>query len=200
LKNPRPEIKDKTKIKNMKKRVEKEGKIKNKRSKYVRKMGLKSEKQDKIMEIFYENPNRKFTVREIEKMINLPKTTISEYLREMKSKKLLNENSLFFKIKKTNHIIEKMALSGLLDFLIKELNPSGIILFGSMRKREYNKESGIDLFIETSEKKEVELKVYEKILWHKIQLFIEQDINKLPANLFNNIINGIKLYGSFKLK
>ncbi len=170
------------------------------KNKDVRKMGLKSEKQDKIMELVYENPNKDFTVREIEKLTRLPKTTIAEYLQEMQKRKLLDKNSVFFRIKKTNYLIEKISHIGLVDFLIKELNPSCIILFGSVRKGEYNKESDIDLFIETSEKKEINTAKYEKILKHKIQLFIESDINKVHANLFNNIVNGIKLYGSFKIR
>ncbi len=171
-----------------------------KKNRGVRKTGLKSEKQDKIMELIYENPNKEFTLRQIEKLTKLPKTTISEYLGKMKKIKLLDNNSIFFRIKKANYLIEKMVYSGLIDFLIKELNPSCIIVFGSVRKGEYNKESDIDLFIETSEKKEVKLGRYEKILKHKIQLFTETNINKINSNLFNNIINGIKLYGGFKVK
>lgn len=174
--------------------------MKRKIKKYVRKTGLKSEKQDKIMELLYENPNAEFTIRKIEKLTKLPKTTISEYLKEMQNRKLLDKDSLLFKTKKINYFIEKMINSGLIDFLIKELNPSCIIVFGSVRKGEYNKDSDIDLFIETFEKKELSLEKYEKILKHKIQVFIETDINKVNTNLLNNIVNGIKLYGSFKVK
>ena len=49
-------------------------------------------------------------------------------------------------------------------------------------------------------KKNVNLKKFEKKLGHKIQLFVESDINKLHSNLFNNVVNGIKLFGSFKIK
>lgn len=153
------------------------------------------------MEVIYENPQKEFTIRELEKKSGLPRATISEYLKQMKNGGLLDRDSLFFKIKKTNYYIEKIVKSGLVDFLIKELNPFCIILFGSIRKGESEKESDIDIFVETPHlDKEMNLTLYEKRLKHSIQLHIEGDLNKLPDNLFNNIINGIKLYGSFKVK
>ncbi len=166
----------------------------------VRKTGLKSEKLDKIMELIYENPQKEFTVREIEKQTSLPRATISEYLKEMKKLNFLDKHSLLFKIKKTNYFIEKIVSSGLIDFIIKELNPSCIILFGSVRKGDSDKESDIDLFVETYTEKNLDITKYEKILKHEISLFAENKISNLNENLFNNVANGIKLYGSFKIK
>lgn len=96
-------------------------------------------------------------------------------------------------------MINKMYKSGLIDYLIKELNPSLIILFGGIRKGEYDKDSDIDLFVETQVKKELNLKSFEKTLNLKIDLFIESDIKKVNKNLFNNIINGIKLSGYLRI-
>lgn len=170
------------------------------KNKSVRKTGLKSEKLDKIMELIFENQEKEFTIREIEKETKLPRATISDYLKDMKSLGLLDKSSLFFKIKKTHYFIEKIVKSGLIDFLISELNPSCIILFGSIRKGESDKNSDIDLFIESSVKKELDLSKYEKILKHEISSFIETKISNLQENLLNNVVNGIKLYGSFKIK
>ena len=168
--------------------------------KSVLKSGLKSEKQDKILEVFYENPHKKFTIRELEKLTKLPKTTIAEYLKQIKRRKLLDQDSLLFKIKKTNYFVEKLISIGLIDFLIEKLNPSCIILFGSIRKGESNKESDADLFIETYSKNKVDLSKFEKKFKHKISIFNETKITKLPNELFNNVVNGIKIYGSFKIK
>ena len=49
-------------------------------------------------------------------------------------------------------------------------------------------------------KKSISLHKYEKILGHKIDLFVESNVHKLQENLFNNVVNGIKLYGSLKIK
>jgi len=105
-----------------------------------------------------------------------------------------------FENKKINYFAEKILTSGLVDELVTKLSPSCIILFGSIRKGDSVKESDIDLFVESPVKKEVNLKKFERKLKHKIQLFIESDINNLQPNLFNNVVNGIKIYGSFKVK
>ena len=44
-----------------------------------------------------------------------------------------------------------------------------------------------------------DLEKYEKKLDKKIQLFFSEDIKKLPTELRNNILNGIKLRGYLKI-
>lgn len=68
-----------------------------------------------------------------------------------------------------------------------------------MRKGEYTMSSDIDLFVQ-AEKKDINLNKYKKILKHEINLFFEENINKLSDELFNNIINGVKLSGYLKLR
>ena len=167
-------------------------------------MGQKSTDMDKILELLYENPRREFTVREISKLTKIPKSTVHKYLNELKKTKIIERNqasdSGIFKIKKINFFTEKLIRSGLISYLEKELMPSCIILFGSFRKGESEKESDIDVFIETHSKKKLDLKKFEKKLKHNIQLFIEEDINNLQPRLLNNVVNGIKLSGIFKIK
>lgn len=160
---------------------------------------------DKILELFYEYPSQKFTVREVAKKTKIPKSTVQQYLLELKKQKLVDlENkataTMFFKIKKINFYIEKIVRSGIIETLAQELNPSCIILFGSIRKGDSTYESDIDLFVEAPLTKNINFHLYEKKLKHKIQLFIEKDIKNLQPQLFNNIVNGIKLYGSFSLR
>ncbi len=162
-------------------------------------------KTAKILEIFFEYPDRKFTVRELSKMTRIPRASVHNYLFQLKKQRLVTKDNqsatnLLFKAKKTHYFIEKIIESGLVDFLVKNLNPSCIILFGSIRKGDSVKESDIDIFVESPIKKELILKDFEKKLNHKIQLFVKSNIQVLNPNLFNNIINGIKLYGSFNIK
>jgi predicted nucleotidyltransferase len=135
----------------------------------------------------------------------MPKTTAHRVLEQLKKQGLITrdnkaKSNLLFKTKKINYYTEKLVSSGLIEELIHKLNPSCIIIFGSVRKGESVKESDIDIFVESSIKKLPNLQKYEKKLKHKIQLFIETNINNLQPNLFNNVINGIKIYGSFKIK
>lgn len=167
------------------------------------KMG--QEIKEKILEVFYETPEKELSIREISKKSKIPKSTVQKYLQILKKEKLIDKNNigmqnLYFKIKKINYFVEKLVLCGFIEEIIKKMNPSCIIVFGSVRKGEYVKESDIDLFIESHVKKNIELSKFEKKLKHKIQIFVETDINKLNKNLFNNVVNGIKIFGSFKIK
>lgn len=160
---------------------------------------------NKILELFYESPTKRFTVREIAKQTNIPKSTVQNYLNELKKKNLItrdNEasNTDLFRIKKINHFIEKIYASRLIEELKKTLIPSCIILFGSFRKGDSEKDSDIDLFIETTKKEIPDLSKYERKLRHKLQLFLETNINNIPERLLSNVINGIKLEGYFKVK
>ena len=75
-------------------------------------------------------------------------------------------------------MINKLYETGLVDYLGRELNPSLLIVFGSVRKGEYEKDSDIDLFIETTIKKDLDLKEFETKLKRKIDLFIEPNLKK----------------------
>lgn len=171
---------------------------------YVYKMAQMNQKWDKLLELLFEYPNKRFTVRQIAKKTNIPSSSIQRYLERLRKEHFIKKNELiinnYSKFLKAFFIVNKIHKMGLVDYLREELNPSVIIVFGSVRKGEYDYESDIDLFVESSVKKDLDLSRFEKILKHKIQLFIESDINKLQSNLFNNVINGIKLFGSFKIK
>ena len=161
--------------------------------------------EEKVLEVFFEHPDKSFTVREIAKLAAIPRATAHKLIKKLKKESFITkdnraENNLLFTTKKINFYIEKIVSSGLIDELVGRLNPSCIILFGSVRKGDSAKESDIDIFIETPIKKEISLNKFEKKLRHKVQLFVESDINRLQSNLYNNVVNGIKLYGSFKIK
>src|SRR3989344_5750055 len=168
-------------------------------------MGLKSKNLDRVGAVLYEHPGTAFTVRELAKAAGIPRATAHSCIAELKKQGLMTKenhqaDTLLFKTKKAFFFAEKLITSGLIDVLVKELNPSCIILFGSVRKGESVRDSDIDLFIETPIKKDLHIEIFEKKLKHPLQLFIHKDIHELPPKLFNNIVNGIKLYGSFKVK
>ena len=169
------------------------------------KTGQVSDRLDKIKEVFYEFPLTSFTVRQIATKTRIPKSTVDNYLKVLKLDKMVNDknratNSDYFKIKKTHHYIEKMFKIGLIDYLIEKLSSETIILFGSFRKGESVKESDIDLFVVTHEKQNLNLLRFEKKLKHNIELHMKTGLSQVHGNLLNNIVNGIKLYGSFKVK
>lgn len=157
---------------------------------------------DKIAEIIYENPEKTMTVREIAGKADLSKSAVQKHLETLQNKGILNKqrrfsSTIYAKFIKSNYFVNKMHESGFVDLLVKELHPSCIILFGSFAKGESIAGSDIDIFVETLSKKKIDMTKFERKLKHPVQLFVEKDIKKLPTELFNNIINGIKLYGYF---
>ena len=168
-------------------------------------MGQMDKNMDSIMELFFEFPNERLTIRQIAKKTRIPKSTVHKYLVKLKSAGLINKDNLasdtrLFKIKKIHYFIEKIYSSGLIEQLNRFYAPSCIILFGSFRKGDSASGSDIDLFLETTKKEDASLKEFEEKLRHKIQIFREASINKLPLKLFNNVVNGIKLEGFFKIR
>src|SRR3989344_6014897 len=145
-------------------------------------MEQENQKWNKVIELFFEYPNKRFTIREITGKTKIPPTSVNRYLRQLKADKLItNENKAnitpYFKFRKTYYIIDKMFTSNLIEYLESKLNPSVIILFGGIRKGEYDFESDIDLLVETTKEDKCDLIKFEKILGHKIELFIKKDIH-----------------------
>lgn len=167
--------------------------------------------QEDILELFFEHPSQDFQIRGIAKLLKIPKTTVSYHIKDLLKKKLIikekknvfpsfraNETALF-KVCKQQSMTLKIYKSGLTDHLEEKTLPRCIVLFGSVRKGEYDAKSDIDIFVQSSEQK-LDIKKFEKKLNHKINVLFEAELEDLSKELLNNIINGIVLYGSLRLK
>lgn len=168
--------------------------------------------EDQILKYFVYNPMRQFGVRELSRITNKNTKTVMKYLKDFVRKKIVRKIkkpysypfyeahrlSKSYKIIKSNLLINKIAESGLIDFIEQKLNPKAIVLFGSVQKGTYIKDSDIDLFIQGKEKK-LNLLKFERKLKHNIQLHFEENLNKLTEGLRNNIINGYTLSGGLEL-
>lgn|SRR3989338_7659401 len=169
-------------------------------------------KRQKILELFFEEPNRRFHIREISRITKIPKTTAERIVKLLANEKLVvvdretvfpsytaNLENFFYKAEKRNSMTDKIVLSGLIDYLEKELAPKCIIVFGSVAKGEYARESDIDIFVQ-SHSRQIRLEKYEKQIHHRINIFFEPNISKLSGELLNNVANGFKLKGFLKIK
>ena len=171
-----------------------------------------------IINLFIENPEKEYHVREIARKLRKSPTTVSKLLKEYEKNGLLiserkmnhlvfkaNTGNRIYKIEKLHYNLTIIVKSGLLDYLINQYNhPEAIILFGSFAKADNNINSDIDLFILTPTKKELILSKYEKKLGHPIQILTasRKDIENMKTQnkeLLNNIINGIPLEGSLEV-
>ena len=173
---------------------------------------------NEMLELFYNHPTREYHIREFARLMKLSPTTATKYLLQLVKEGVLtkkeernhilfsaNTDNSMFKTKKRNYNLERIQTSGLIAFLEQEFNyPKCVILFGSYSKGENGENSDIDLFMLTETKKETNLERFEKRLDAKIELFIydEKSFNNMKAKnkeLLNNILNGIKLYGSIEV-
>lgn len=167
--------------------------------------------QDKILDLFFEEPNRLFQIREIARLTKIPKSTVARILKKLLEEKLIikkkeniigymaNESNANFRLKKKITFLEKIYKSGLITYFEEQFYPKCIILFGSFSKGEYNKKSDIDIFIQAKEKN-YNIEKFEIKLKHAINLIFDEKLSNLSNELFNNIINGIKLEGYIKIK
>jgi len=186
---------------------------------------------DKIVSVFYLDPYREFTLSEIAELAGVSKSMTSTILREMEEagfisidelgKKLwrvkANVDNPDFRNWKIVNSLEEIFASPTIGFLVDNLNPKAIILFGSFRWGEDRKGSDIDIAVETTEGKPKtwslsrladhfkendfakDVREFENDIERNVQIHIFNR-ESVDINLFNNIANGIVLHGFLEVK
>ena len=172
----------------------------------------------KIIEVLFKYPEREFSLSDLARGAGVAKANIGRILTEFQESGLItieklskiwrikaNQTNLLFIRSKMVYNLGFIYKSGLVEFLLDYFkNPKAIILFGSFRKGEDISNSDIDIAIESDEPefKTIvlrELSEFEKIIGRKIQLHLFNRKN-IDINLFNNIANGIVLWGFLEVK
>jgi predicted nucleotidyltransferase len=175
--------------------------------------------RNKIADVLFMYPEKEFSLSDLAKEAGVAKANIGNILAEFQDAGLITIEKLSkiwrIKANQANWLYIKSKIiynlnfiyrSGLVEFLVDYFkNPKAIILFGSFRKGEDLSSSDIDIAIESNETKEYqttglrELSEFESIIGRKIQihLFNREGID---INLFNNIANGILLWGFLEVK
>lgn len=168
--------------------------------------------QTKVFSLLSLRAGERLSQREIAKILKVSPTAIKNSIKKLK-------DNNFIKIEKTKTInftsfnrdnpkaidlkraenIKNIYLSGLSDFLEKELAGSTIILFGSYSRGEDTKTSDIDIAVIERKDKILKLEEYERALNRKINVNFYNSWKKIHENLKNNILNGILLHGSIEL-
>lgn len=175
--------------------------------------------RNKVAEILFKYPEKEFSLSDLAREAGVAKANISGILEEFKDAGLIEIEKLSkiwrIKANQTNWLYIRSKIvynlnfvykSGLVEFLVEYFkNPKAIILFGSFRKGEDLSDSDIDIAIEADESKKYqimelrELKVFEEIIGKKIQIHLFNRGN-VDINVFNNIANGILLWGFLEVK
>ena len=170
-------------------------------------------KELNILKLFFEQPDREFNVREIGRILKISPATASKELKKLANERLLKERKeRFFNLYKANlesdyyidlkifYNLRKIKECGLLEEINKFYLKPTVILFGSAASGIDTETSDFDLVVISEKSKEFpKLKIFEKKLNRKLQLFVVEDIRNLRnRHLINNILNGIVLQGKIR--
>lgn len=168
----------------------------------------------RVLQEFFQRPTHRFHLRELSRDLKLGMPSVRSHVHALAKMGLVaetdaetfksyvpNVDSPLFKTYKRLDTLQRLYDSGLVDFLEKQLSyPTAIILFGSCAYGEDTEKSDIDIAV-IARQKELDVSKYERELGRSIQLHAfgsVADMKKTPE-LFNNIMNGVVLYGFVKV-
>jgi len=166
---------------------------------------------EKVMKLFFENPEKKFHIREIARIVKISSGGAFNIIKKLKKTGLLSsekkgvienvsasKTEKFIQLKRCYNLYSIFS-SGLVQFLRdKYEEPEAIILFGSYGKGEDISESDIDIAIITKKHIKIDLKKFDDLLKRKINTY-EIQISECKKEFINNLVNGIILYGYLKV-
>ena len=168
-----------------------------------------------ILAPFFEDPNRKFSIRELSRILKINHTTVRQHLNTLAKEGFLSAKKegvySFYQLvfsKKTMNLklyynLEKIRESNLIENLEKNYDLPTIVLFGSYASAMDDKTSDIDICLISNVEKEFDTEKYTKTLNRKISLHrfnkgSWEITKKANPNLVNNICNGIILSGELE--
>jgi len=163
----------------------------------------------KFLALIFKYPTVGFTLREIAKELEISPPTAATIAKELEREEFLkiergkNQYKVFGNIESEKfndlkRIYNLFSLLPLKNFLIRELNPNSIVVYGSYSTGEDVEDSDIDLFVDSLKSKKMNLFQFEEKLARSIHLIID-NFHKLPPELKNSIINGVILYGVIEI-
>jgi predicted nucleotidyltransferase len=175
--------------------------------------------KNKIVEILFRYPEKEFSLSDLAREAGVAKANIGNILGEFQEAGLISIEKLskIWRIKsnQTNWLYVRSKIiynlnfvykSGLVEFLVDSFNnPKAIVLFGSFRKGEDLSNSDIDIAIESEDVKEYkiiglrELSEFENNIERKIQIHVFNR-DSIDIGVFNNVANGILLWGFLEVK
>ena len=168
------------------------------------------EKYNIILELIFDRPIYKFHIREIARLTNIhPNIVINavdflkkeELIRVERKKHLVEvfanlEGKKFIR-KKRAYNFDKLYSSGLVEYLEEEFNPDSISVIGSYGRGEDIEKSDVDIIVisgRIEKAPKIDMSKFEKIIGRHIHL-IATSYKQMSGEFFNNLINGIVLYG-----
>jgi len=175
--------------------------------------------RQRVIYILFKHPDKEFSLSDLADEARVKKSNIGVVLDEFHKRGFIeitklsniwrikaNQKNWCFIRSKIVYNLNVIYESGLVEFLVDYFkNPKSVILFGSFRKGEDITGSDIDIAIEVDEAEEYriirlkELADFEKNFDRRVQLHLFNR-KHVDINLFNNIANGVVLWGFLEVK
>lgn len=169
-------------------------------------------KENKIIELFFENPTKEWHFEEILKETKMARSKADNWLKKFIKAELIKKikikgkmpyyissyDSPEYKNKKKIFAMNTLYESGLLSHLDSLKKAETIIIFGSFSRSDWHKDSDIDIFI-YGDPEGLKIADYEIKLHKDIQLFIcrdKEELKKIGPPLIKNIIKGNLIKGN----
>ena len=172
-------------------------------------------KEENVRRLILENsPLKQWHFEEIVKESKVTKAVANKWLKKYVKEGLLhkikkkgkfpfftvsNNNLSYYSLKKF-YALEQLYKSGLIQELSSLNSIRTVIIFGSLIKGDWYKESDVDIFL-LGNLKSFDKFVYEKRLHRTIELHIfenKKELQKIKTGLINNIMNGYLIKGQIQ--
>jgi len=175
-------------------------------------MGIKS-KEEYILKLILENsPLKHWHFDEIVKQTGMTRAIVNKWLKRYKKEGLIKhvkeknkfpyfivgDDNIVYKSKKKIYALNQLYQSGFINHLMSLKKAKTIIIFGSIIRWDWYKESDIDIFI-YGNTEELHIGKYESKLHRDMQVFScrnKRDLKKLGPALLKSIINGDVIKGN----
>ncbi len=164
----------------------------------------------KILRMFFDYPNKKFQLRELERKTKISLPSVRNHVKTLEKEGFVKEvkegvyNGYILndtdrtRTYKRNDLLARLQDSGIVDEIERKCRPNCIVLYGSAVEGRDDERGDIDLFVQ-AEEREIDLGRYEKEFNRKINIIFEPKSEKLNKELINSLANGITLRGFLKV-
>lgn len=169
-----------------------------------------------ILKPFFEDPNRRFSIRELSRVLRINHTTVRNRLNKLVKEGFLSSKKegvySFYRpvlTKKTLNLklyynLEKIRESKIIEDLEKEYDLPVIVLFGGYASAMDDTSSDIDICLISNIEKEFptvgyEKKLNRKVSIHKFSKVSWKKAKKSNPDLVNSICNGVVLSGELEV-
>lgn len=169
-------------------------------------------KEEAVLKLFLENPTKHWHFEEILKTAKISRPQADGWLKKFVKEKLVTRikpkgkmpfytadyESPDYQLKKRLFALMQLEKAGLLKCLLTLPKAETIIIFGSMSRWDWYKESDLDIFV-YGNIEDVKLGSYREKLHREIQMFIcrnKEEVKNMNPALLKNIVEGYMVKGS----